>query len=1570
MRVRNRPCPIRVLPLLAAVAALLPAPSARAAAYTYSTRQRTINAGILIVDDRGATSPYPISSGMGEGNPSPTPAQIAQGASNPDPYVFYVFNNRYDIKPLGWNLVNPLAPTTVTGDILARWDARTANGPNTPNGGTTFLGYNGGHAYQLNQRITPNMAPYWEVPFSKHRGLDDLLQFDILLINIPPGKTLALRNDEAQQLRRFVDNGGQLWIEGNGGTIANDQNISPYGPMFFDMQFNYAAGTGQGILPPSTVFGTVLRHPIVDTPYLLSDDEINGLGETHIKNTIVASTGPPNAADPTFLSTVVGNANAGNAAVIAAGQFGAGQVIITTTGTAAAINDSVGGIDAGFGFNTNYPSNSGPYCGTNFYAAPTADLKLLANILSWDTAHPTEHKNSHQSSQSRSNFAPALTPTWSYPTASSTAATPGAAINGNYVYVRSADGVLRAFNAQPGTDIIGNPNGSPDAGTPDFVNGYSYDEIWDTTGKGFPNGPTPLTVPPDPYASAPTVTTTAGGQALVLWEDSSGTVHVADAITGQAYGSGSLPGSGGGGPYSAGTGPAPAPTVYGGRVYAGQPGGTLYVFDFNPNGSAKGGVQYQFSAGGEPVIAPPSVGIVRETVNGVQSDSIVAAVTTTLGVYTVMLGARHDFVDRNTTRPQHAVYGANTLVSLGPGPNNFDIDPLALPLLYRVYSDNNGYPGPVAATVNAGTNTFTYTAMAGVIYYADYDVDFANAASGTNKVLNRAVFNVNPTGGTASATFVSAPALSQSGYYFYTANLSTSLGTDSTLVCIRDARQSSDPPNTNRMFWRFRLPYATDSVIDADGNSYNDLQGFQFLGAPVVDVRGNVFALAVRPGTNQAAILCFKGTQQVSAQVVSPGTTANVSSMTQALGSGQDEFGNASPQSITSPAQYSATPDNNGNINFYNFGTVSNSLGFPAVSPNLAEPQPVSASYSINNAPSTTQALMHTNMTWYALLPTTGQINTGSGLALAGKYLFFGDSSGRLYRFYAYPGEASLIGTNRKVAPGTPANPTLDSDGRPIFNFNPAPINAGQINGVPSAGNNVMVVNGTSGVVCLSNRYSLVADSDRVLEVDAEGVASWAVDATSRPAPNGAVTHLELNRPASIFQLAPNDYLVADTGNNRCVRFDRSGNVLWELTRFNDFADPNDPAPNTFTLFGKGVPRLTPGEPTTLNHPTSVQSYRTYVRNPNNPNTIIGTVIHYLISDTGNYRILEVVDAYDAQGRPVGPPHNLVWLSHTFDRQGRRYRYAGASYFTAPGGKQYVAALVTNARLAQPPPATDPATGSLGPAVADAPGSSIVLLDYDPLNALGVPFTPGAPETGFGANGQADGFISHAISTYNVYLINGQFDINGAPKQTPPATPGGIPGMTSATGQLTQVYLRNPRFLQTYTPPGGTGALQNFLLADDNGVFDLFLDTGGQFATPKNQFVAQWGFTQADYQNLPTPIDATLALPLLRNGLEFSPTPPGPRLTGPISFVPSSLQRVGTDLVADNAGSFLIGHYILANAYSQALVTPATGFGGEALELNTIVNSNGLLQPNAFASFSKPIGTGPLSQPAFAIREK
>ena len=196
MRVRNR---LSYLLLIAAVAALVPVRTVSAAAYTYSTRQRTINAGVLIVDAPG--------SGMQDlHNTGGAFVDTGMGYSDPDPYVFYILNQRSDIKPLGWNFINPLAAPSVTGDILTRWNARA----NNTAAGQTFLANNGGGAYQLYQRITPNMAPYWEVSLSR-TGIDDLLNFDVLLLNLQ-GHTLSLTMDESEKLRRFVDSGGQLWI--------------------------------------------------------------------------------------------------------------------------------------------------------------------------------------------------------------------------------------------------------------------------------------------------------------------------------------------------------------------------------------------------------------------------------------------------------------------------------------------------------------------------------------------------------------------------------------------------------------------------------------------------------------------------------------------------------------------------------------------------------------------------------------------------------------------------------------------------------------------------------------------------------------------------------------------------------------------------------------------------------------------------------------------------------------------------------------------------------------------------------------------------------------------------------------------------------------------------------------------------------------------------------------------------------------------------------------------------------------------------------------------------------------
>ena len=1556
-----------LLLIAAAVAAWLPARPAHAAVYTYSTRQRTINAGILMADDLG--------SGMGEGYPTPTAAQITMGTNNPDPYVFYILNQRSDIKPLGWNIVNPLASPTVTGDIQARWDARTSNSAT----GSAFLAGNGGHAYPLGQAITPNMAPYWEVSLSR-TGLDDLLQFDVLLLNLQ-GRTVRLTMSETEKLRRFVDGGGQLWVEDSGsGQIANDPNAMPYGPaftpfygpLFFDVQFNNGAAAGQAALPPAAGVPVLVRHPIIDTPNLLSQNELNGLGVgSHIQSTIIGV--GLSVPDTSLLTTVVGNGAASDLPVIAAGQLGAGQVVVTTTGSSAAINNAVGGIDCGFG------PNSGPFCGNTLLAAPAADLKFVSDILSWDTAHPTEHKTSHQSSQSRSNLGPAVTPIWNYPTTAPAGGanfTPGAALNGDYVYVRGVDGLLHAFNAEPGTDLLG--TGTPDAGYLDYTKGDPYDEIWNTGGHAFSVGASTLSLS-DPYASAPTVASIPGGETLVFIEGQDGSVYAADAVTGAPYSSsgvtgGKLPGSGqstggAGGGATLYTTVAPAPTVYDGYVYAGQPNGKLYVFSFVTS-TASGGVTYQVGGSTEPIIAPPAVGIVRDDVSGTPVDDIVAAVTTNLGVYTVMLGARHDLVQYNAN-PSNMGYSPKQ-VGLGAGSYpSFD----ATYAPSRLYGDNgNGYPAYVSGA------PFLFPASPPPpTFFADYNVDFSQA-TGAGTSLTRAQFDINPSAiafpnyTPKAATNLSAPALASSGYFYYTATLPGAGGADSTLVCAHDTRTSNAAQATNRLFWRFRLPFSGEAdPVDADGISYAGLQGYTFQGAPVVDSQGNVFALAVNTNSGLTAVLCFNGTQAVSVQAVNPGqvapNTVSIAFITQPVaGSTNDEFGNT-PQALAGTLQYSGTPDSNGNVTFFNFGAITNGA---TLNPNVSEPEPVAIAYTstTGNGAATVvspSAPMHTNMAWVAPLPVAAT----SGLTLVGNYLFFGDAAGNLYRLYAYPQEAGLIGANRAVSVGTLANPTRDTNDRPIFAA--VATTAGSINGVPSAGNNAMIVNGTTGIVALSSRYTLVADSNRILEVDSDGLASWAVDSTGQPGPNGTVTHLDLNRPSSVFQQAPNDYLVADTGNNRCVRFDRSGNVLWELSRFNDVATTTSVYSSpSGTYAAKPNALLTPGEPTSLNHPTSVQTYLTYT--PDTTNNGRNTIVHYLIADTGNYRILEVVDIYNGLGQPVGPPHNLVWLSHTFDRQGRPYRYTSASYFAGPPDasglvKEYVAALVSNERLALPlPAATTPASGQLGPASADAPGSSLVLLDYAPVNGLGT--------ASFGSGGQADGFVAAAASSFFGYFLpNGQFDINGAPKLT-------ASGQSTATGTPTPRFLRNPRFLQTYTPPGGTGALQNFLFADDNGVFDLFLNTS---VTP-HRFEAQWGFTQADYQNVPdlgtvlvngvpttqlvhAPIDVTLpspGVPFQRNGHAYLD---GAQLTAPIAFLPSSLQRIGTEQVTDTAGTYLMGHYIVANGYSQGEVTPISGFGGEALELNDIA-FGGALVTQDYASFSKPANTSPLSQPAFAIREK
>ena len=78
---------------LAVMSAVSVAPrAAQAAAYSYNTTQKTINAGILIMQDpAGATNPQGL-------------------LGNTDPYPFYILSQRSDVKPGGGRSSTPWRP--------------------------------------------------------------------------------------------------------------------------------------------------------------------------------------------------------------------------------------------------------------------------------------------------------------------------------------------------------------------------------------------------------------------------------------------------------------------------------------------------------------------------------------------------------------------------------------------------------------------------------------------------------------------------------------------------------------------------------------------------------------------------------------------------------------------------------------------------------------------------------------------------------------------------------------------------------------------------------------------------------------------------------------------------------------------------------------------------------------------------------------------------------------------------------------------------------------------------------------------------------------------------------------------------------------------------------------------------------------------------------------------------------------------------------------------------------------------------------------------------------------------
>ena len=487
-----------------------------------------------------------------------------------------------------------------------------------------------------------------------------------------------------------------------------------------------------------------------------------------------------------------------------------------------------------------------------------------------------------------------------------------------------------------------------------------------------------------------------------------------------------------------------------------------------------------------------------------------------------------------------------------------------------------------------------------------------------------------------------------------------------------------------------------------------------------------------------------------------------------------------------------------------------------------------------------------------------------------------------------------------------------------------------------------MIVNGTTGIEALTRQVTVIADSNRILGVDGDGAAVWSVDATTRTDPATAfATKVAFNHPTALSQFAVNDYLAADTGSNRCVRFDSAGNVRWELTRFSD----------PYQLMG-------PGQPLTLSQPSSA-----VVRTLPDTATLAGTqtlenpggsLVYYLVADSGNNRIVEVEDRVTASGdifvNVAGQSinHQLTWVTHTGDRDGRSYRYGSADYYKSSNGKidtYNIAATVVNTRIG-----ALAATGGVGAISGDAPGGCLAVFSGPQVDVT----TPTLPRPI-----PTPPFSTVPTPPSDLQLVVPSFYA---------ASPGANP-------TYTPFAIRNPRFLKLYTPPGATPTGVNpnnppfdFLYADDNGVFDLTPNT--TLVPNKVVFIAgadRLQFTAANYQAMNVPSSGIAATTYSRAGLPF---------------VPTCVQALSTDSQTTGNSTVTTRRYLITQSYSQGELggppSAAPKLGGEVFEVDVSATGTSTAVTGALPTpvggfagnqtLSHPDLTGPLTQPTYAVR--
>ncbi|MEN6355690.1 MAG: PQQ-binding-like beta-propeller repeat protein [Armatimonadota bacterium] len=274
------------------------------------------------------------------------------------------------------------------------------------------------------------------------------------------------------------------------------------------------------------------------------------------------------------------------------------------------------------------------------------------------------------------------------------------------------------------------------------------------------------------------------------------------------------------------------------------------------------------------------------------------------------------------------------------------------------------------------------------------------------------------------------------------------------------------------------------------------------------------------------------------------------------------------------------------------------------------------------------------NLLWYYPIDKT----IHSSPVVIGDAVYFTDDAGTIYAMKTETGETL----------GKPIG-----DDQIIWKESSTASDSSQTNFSLAGSNGVLIIPKSDGLYAYSNTTTLVADTNRVMELDGAGELSWAADSITWPAhippslnSKPATTAGPINKPSRIRYISSGEMLLTNSGANQVCRMDKSAQVgsmrikttasspydyMYIRWLYDRFSDPKR--------------LLRPGQPTSLNGPTDAILWQETETEGTGPDAISYQVVHCLVADSGNHRIVDLTYRF----KQVNSAYQLVATSSDID---------------------------------------------------------------------------------------------------------------------------------------------------------------------------------------------------------------------------------------------------------------------------------------------------------------------------------